>query len=71
MVIESCVALSSVDIVSYEFFEGVWDGGIMDDLVYEGVDVNCIKSLREVYCYECSARWGLFLIESTYDWVYD
>ena len=57
-------------IVSYEFLESVGDGGIMDDFVYEGIYIDCVEGLGKIYCYECCAVGGLFLIESSYYGVY-
>ena len=30
MVIERCETLSAMNIIAYEFFEYVWDGGVID-----------------------------------------
>ena len=71
MVIVVSVALSAIDVVAYEFFEDVGNGCIVDDFVNEGDDINGVESLCEVYCYECCAMWGSFLIEAVYDRVYN
>ena len=71
MVVVAGVNLSSVYIVSDEFLKDVGNGGVVDDFVYEGDDVNGVESLCEVYCYECCTLGWSFLVEAVYDWVYD
>ena len=71
MVVVAGVNLSSVYVVSDEFLKDVRNGGVVDDFVCEGDDINGVDSLCEVYYYECCAmRWS-FLVESVYDWVSD
>ena len=45
VVVAGSVTLSTVDVISYEFFEDLGDGGIVDDLVDECDDVDGVKSL--------------------------
>ena len=40
-----------MNIVAYEFFVCVWDGCVVKDLVNEGVNVDCVEGLGEIYCY--------------------
>ena len=56
-------------VVSNEFLKGVGNGGVVDDFVNEGDDINGVESLCEVYCYKCCTMWGSFLIETIYDRV--
>ena len=62
-------ALSSVYVISYEFFEDVGNGGVVDDFVYEGDDINGVVSLSKVYCYKCCTMWWSFLIKAFNDGV--
>ena len=40
-----------MNVVSYEFFECVGDGGVVDDFSYEGDDVDGVECLGKVYCF--------------------
>ena len=40
-----------MNVIAYEFFEYIWNGGVVDDFIDEGDDVDGIEGLREVYCY--------------------
>ena len=54
--------MTTVDIISYEFFEDVGDGGVIDDLVDECDDIDGVESLCEFYCYErCAMKWSFFI----------
>ena len=45
MVVVGCVALSSVYVISYEFFESVGNGGVVYYFVDEGIDIDSVKGL--------------------------
>ena len=60
-----------MNIVACEFLVCIWNGCVVEDLVYEGVDVDCVEGLGEIYCYKCCAMWRFFLVEATDDGVYD
>ena len=59
-----------MDVVSYEFFEYIGNGGVVYYFVDEGVNIDGIKGLGEIYCYECCFVWRSFLIKSVDYWVY-
>ena len=44
-IVETCVTLSTVDVIAYEFFEDVGNCGVVCYFVDESDDVYCIKSL--------------------------
>ena len=68
--IECSVSLSAENVVSYEFFERVRDGGAAYDFIYEGDDFDGVKCLCKVYCNKCcSGEWS-FLIKVSDYWIY-
>ena len=45
VVIEECVALSSVYVISYEFLESVGNDSVMDDFIDKGIKIGSVKGL--------------------------
>ena len=71
MAIVCSVSLSTMNILSYEFFKGIWYGSVVDERVYEADDIDCVECLWKVYCCECCVVGWSFLIEAGDDGVYD